>query len=92
MALADDFWRQVDLRIRAVLDEWAVQKLGGLIRGGKLSGGTIGGTIPMASVPAHASTHENTGSDELSAANLTSGAATAGQVLTADGAGGATWV
>lgn len=39
----------------------------------------------------HASNHADGGSDELDAADLASGAATDGYVLTADGSGGAAW-
>ncbi len=39
----------------------------------------------------HASTHSDGGADEIDAADLASGAATDGHVLTADGAGGAAW-
>lgn len=39
----------------------------------------------------HASTHADGGADEVDAADLASGAATDGQVLTADGSGGAAW-
>lgn len=42
-------------------------------------------------VGSHASDHSDGGADELDAADLASGAATDGYVLTADGAGGAAW-
>lgn len=138
--------------IIASLKKWLIEQLD--LRGigtRFISGSVIRGDIPVESVPAHASTHQNTGSDEISvaglsglladaqtplahaashqnagsdeisvaglsglladqqtpvnhdhsgdagdggtfdAANLTSGAAADGTVLTADGAGGAAW-
>lgn len=39
----------------------------------------------------HAASHEEGGSDEINAGDLGSGAASAGRVLTADGAGGVQW-
>jgi hypothetical protein len=41
------------------------------IRNGQLQGGQVVGTIPSASLPAHASTHQNGGSDEIDVTGLT---------------------
>ena len=69
-----------------------------------IDGAYIRGDLPAASLPAHASTHEDGGSDEIDVTGLTgaggtpegtavlSTGVTDGHVLTADGAGGAAWV
>ena len=69
-----------------------------------VSGGSVYGTIPASSLPAHASTHQSGGADELDVTGLTgagggspegtavlSTGVTDGYVLTADGADGAAW-
>ena len=47
--------------------------------------------VPKPHAEDHAARHADGGADELDAADLASGAATDGHVLTADGAGGAAW-
>ena len=47
--------------------------------------------VPKAHAEDHAARHADGGADELDAADLASGAASDGHVLTADGAGGAAW-
>jgi hypothetical protein len=69
-ASLEQMWRR---KTRELIDAAKAEILAALpdaFRGGKVSGGSIGGTIPLASVPAHKTTHQNGGADEISVAGL----------------------
>lgn len=63
--LADQFWRAADRRLRQVIESEVTRITAPVIRGGKLVASTLSGLIPLASLPAHKTTHESGGSDAL---------------------------
>jgi hypothetical protein len=64
MALAA-MWRRIYRIIQEIVDQQITARFGQSWRGGALSGSAVSGPIPLASLPAHHTTHETGGSDAL---------------------------
>ncbi len=61
----DQMWRSTYTRVQRMIDERLAAHFGAAWSGGKLDGSAVGGTLPIYTIPAHASTHNAGGSDAL---------------------------
>jgi hypothetical protein len=62
--------QQIYRNVEGMLNSWERRVLGGILRAGKVVGGAIVDKTPLASLPAHAASHQNGGADEISIAGL----------------------
>lgn len=63
--LAEQFWRAADRRFRQFVESEVARVTAPVVRGGKLVASALSGVIPLASLPAHQTTHQSGGTDAL---------------------------